>query len=463
MDYENGYDSVVVFRNSITWANKIGRYTGTTLPFGGAWTAIKGDALWFRQYSDPLLEGKGFKMQFIGIRPALSLDLGNDTTICYGDSVTFVPRLKGGYAPNFLYAWDHGPTSAQIKVAPLTARKYYLTVKDACTGKSVRDSISILVRSPLKVTQAKDTIVCMGRSVRLDAMASGGLISGYVYTWNNGLPSNKPQVVTPLATTTYRVVLTDGCTDKPDTALRTVHVKPALQVKITAGNTPVCIGKTVNLSASGSGGDTLGYKFNWSNGLGTGSSKTATLTDTAKYVVTLTDACTVTPAKDSVVLYTYPALKLTKSNDTTICRGTSVNISSTVSGGKGSGYTYTWTGGKTTSAITEKPSTASWFKVTGSDGCSPAVSDSVRINLFLPLSVNKIKDTTLCDGQNLPLNMTVSGGNPKNINIKWIPASVSGLTPVLNPAVGTTLYKGKRRYGSFQCNHASSTYGNHIC
>jgi gliding motility-associated-like protein len=112
-----------------------------------------------------------------------------------------------------------------------------------------------------------------------------------------------------------------------------------------------------------------------------------------------------------------------------------------VSGGKGSGYTYTWTGGKTTSAITEKPSTASWFKVTGSDGCSPAVSDSVRINLFLPLSVNKIKDTTLCDGQNLPLNMTVSGGNPKNINIKWIPASVSGLTPVLNPAVGTTLYK----------------------
>ncbi len=440
MDYENGFDSVVVFKNSISWANKIGRYTGTTLPFAGNWTAIKGDALWFRQYSDPLLEGKGFKMQFIGIRPALSLDLGNDTGICYGDSVNIKPVVKGGYAPNFLYAWGDGQVTGSIKVAPLSSRKYYLTVKDACTGKSVRDSIAITVRAPLKVKLGKDTIVCKGRSVKLDAIPSGGLSAVYSYNWNNGLPSLKTQTVTPLITTTYRVILNDGCTDKPDTAYRIIFVKPALQAKITAGATPVCIGKTVNLTAAGSGGDTAGYSYTWNNGLGTGSSKTITLTDTTKVILTLSDGCTIANSKDSVQLFTFPALRIQKHSDTNICRGTSVNLKTVLTGGKGSGYNYLWKGGQTTSNLAVTPVANGWYVVTGFDACSPSVKDSIQVTLHSPLSINRIKDTTLCSGQSLSLNMLVSGGRSSSLDIKWIPSSVSGLNPTLSPAPGVQKY-----------------------
>lgn len=441
LDYETGYDSVVLFRNNLGWANKIGRYTGNALPFGGAWQTVKADALWLRQYSDPLVEGKGFKIEFEGIRPAMKLNIGNDTVICYGDSLVLTPAVNGGYAPNFLYKWAHGPVTAAVTVRPTVSSTYYLNIKDACTGKSVNDSIYVQVRQPLSVSLGRDTIICKGRAVRLNALAGGGYSPGYVYTWNQGLSAAATHVVNPAVTTNYMVVLHDGCTDRPDTAWQTVYVKPALSVNITAGSTPVCIGKQVSLAAAGAGGDTAGYLFTWNNGLGTGASKSPAISDTMVYIVTLTDGCTVQPARDTVTLLTFPALRLITGNDTSICRGSQVQLRAWLSGGKGSGYTYNWTGGKSTAVITETPATAGWYKVAGSDGCSPGVADSIRVDLFAALSLSKVNDTTLCDGQTLPVNLTYSGGKPGAAVLTWTPGSISGTSPVLNPGVGVNNYQ----------------------
>jgi len=440
MDYENGYDSIVMFKNSINWSNKLGRFTGTTMPFGGTWQTFSGDAIWLRHYSDPMVEGKGFKIEFEGIRNPLTLTLGNDTTICMGDSLVLVPNVGGGYAADYRYSWSNGSSQSKLTVQPVALTQYWLTVKDACTRKQISDSIAVSVRPGLSVNLGKDTTICAGRSVTLKATATGGLSTAYAYTWNPAGASLPIRTVTPTSSTQYRVILSDGCSEIPDTAYQWVIVKPALDVKIAASDTLVCIGKSISLTASGSGGDTSKYNFAWSNGLGIGNTKNITLSDTGVYTVTLTDACTVVPAIAQVKLYTYPKLELSLNNDTLICRGSSVNLTALGKGGRGSNYSYTWTHGKSTAGIAETPATATWYKVAFSDACSPGVADSVYVTLMAPLDLSAVRDTILCDGQSLPVNLLHTGGKLTAHSINWIAGGVSGYSPVLSPSTGTQQY-----------------------
>jgi hypothetical protein len=54
LDYEVGFDSLVMYKNSVAGANRLGQFSGSTLPMAGAWNTISGNALWFIQYSDQL-------------------------------------------------------------------------------------------------------------------------------------------------------------------------------------------------------------------------------------------------------------------------------------------------------------------------------------------------------------------------------------------------------------------------
>jgi hypothetical protein len=89
---------------------------------------VKADALWFRQYTDPLVEGKGFKVEFLGIRKPLTVDAGKDTTICYGDSLILNPTASGGFIPDYRFYWKHGDSRANAVVKPTSKTKYYLTL-----------------------------------------------------------------------------------------------------------------------------------------------------------------------------------------------------------------------------------------------------------------------------------------------------------------------------------------------
>ena len=67
LDFEAGFDSVVVYKNRVSGANRLGQFSGAVLPFAGAWKVEKADRLIFIQYSDQMLEGKGFKVEYVGV------------------------------------------------------------------------------------------------------------------------------------------------------------------------------------------------------------------------------------------------------------------------------------------------------------------------------------------------------------------------------------------------------------
>ncbi|NBX65240.1 MAG: hypothetical protein EBT66_09905, partial [Bacteroidetes bacterium] len=324
LDYENGYDSVVVYKNSVVGANRLGRFTGNVLPFGGVWRAEKADRLIFIQYSDPMVEGKGFKVEYEGVFKPVVASLG------------------------------------------------------------------------------KDTVICSGRAVQLVAAAAGGRNTGYSYSWTGpGLAGGgNAKLVTPAATQQYSVAVWDGCAINPTTVSKTVYVKPPLAVKIVQSDTAVCIGQTMYLTAKATGGDTLGYTYQWSNGLGTSALANIVLTDTVQVSVTVSDGCSVLTAKDSMRLDTYLPLIMGVSNDTTVCIGQHVDLLATIYGGNrlhgGGAYTLSWSNGVKAGSINVFPSVTTKYYVEGSEGCSPNVLDSVLVTVRNPLYLSPVADTTLC-------------------------------------------------------------------
>lgn len=441
LDYEKGYDSVVLFKNNTLQINKIGSFTGNVLPYGGAWITVNANSLWLRQYSDPLVEGKGFKIEFISFRKPLTLDLGSDTLICAGDSVLLNPIINGGYAPDFLYQWSTGSNAYFLNAKPKYSSMFYLTLRDACTGKFVKDSVYITVRPKLDVRLNKDTTICLGNGVQLKAIPSGGLTANHTLKWDNGLGNGSSHNIKPSITATYRVILSDGCTVEPDTAQITIYVTPPLKVQISTPGNIFCIGKKITLTAKGSGGDTARYKYTWNQGLGNGSVKTVILTDTTKFSVTLTDLCSVLPSKDSLNLFTYPPLQIIMPKDTIICRGSIVNINPSIRGGLGSGYSFQWSSGENTKNISKSPIQPGFYKLTLNDACSPKIQDSIFIDLLNALKLSKQKDTTLCDGQTLTLNLSGSGGRNSSYVLNWNLPGINGFNPTINSNTGSVFYQ----------------------
>jgi hypothetical protein len=132
-------------------------------------------------------------------------------------------------------------------------------------------------------------------------------------------------------------------------------------------------------------------------------------------------------------------------------------LSASLSGGKGSGYTYSWANGKSTATITETPGAVQWYVITGADNCSPAVKDSVKIDLLPSLNLSKHPDTSLCDGQTLSVKLTSGGGKINAHNVSWNPGGQTGLNVVLNPsAVGITRYTAVLTDGCTKRNDTTS-------
>lgn len=423
LDYENGLDSLVVFHTLESQANKIGNFTGTTTPFAGAWKTVKSNVLVFRQYSDQNLEGKGFKFQYIAYRPKLTIDLGKDTTICVGDTVQFYPTIGGGNSSDLFVTGPAGTSPGNFKLGPITTTKYFFKVTDACTGLSAIDSVTIIVRPPIKVKLGKDTTVCQNRNVVLKPVVTGGKPSGYKYWWSHGpgYGLSTELVISP-DTVHYFVIVSDGCTKKPDTAYQTVNVLPPLDVVPTRLIADVCPGTNVTLTVSGTGGKPSGYVFMWDHGLGIGTSKTVSVTDTTAYYITLSDGCSVASDIDSIQV-TIPAhLKLENIPDTTLCSGQNLPINLVATGGRPSTHVIAWSN---PSIIGYTPTLnplegLTNYKVVLSDGCM-LTNDTLSFNIkkLPPISATWIvSNSKMCLGDSFDVNFTIKGGDSTKYD--WI-------------------------------------------
>ncbi len=222
-------------------------------------------------------------------KSTLNVDIGNDTTICQGDSIL----LDAGHT-GATFVWQDGSTDSTLWV--YQAGTYSVTVTEGfSTGEA---SIIVTINS---ATTCPDVTLCNGTFAYLSA--SGG--SSYLWSPATGLnnPNIQNPVASPIVTTTYTVTVTDdaGCEYTSDV---TVFVSPGINIDVIANDIEVCPHENVYITAQISGGVGPPYQL-FMDGSIISSPVIVSPDTTTIYHIYAYDACGST-TDTFVTIYTYP-------------------------------------------------------------------------------------------------------------------------------------------------------------
>lgn len=177
----------------------------------------------------------------ISTASSIPVNLGNDTTVCTGNTVTLDATTSGA-----TYLWQDNSTNATFNVT--AAGTYFVEVNvSGCTGS---DTVSVNYISNIPVDIGNDTSLCTGQSLLLDATTPGA-----TYLWQDN-SANATFNVTQSGT--YFVnVNASGCTGSD-----TVDITFNASVQVNLGNdTLLCSGNSVLLDAT-----TAGATYLWNTG-----------------------------------------------------------------------------------------------------------------------------------------------------------------------------------------------------
>jgi gliding motility-associated-like protein len=293
-----------------------------------------------------------------------------------------------GGTPGYSYVWNPGNINS-ASAQGLTPGPYTLLVTDAqgCSV-TVNDFVNNqpgVVAAVSNVTQPLCDASCTGSATGIASAGNGP----YTYQWSNATTNQTANGLCP-ATYTLTVTDADGCSD---TAAVVIQGPPPVLVAVV---TPpaVCVGQSVTLSASASGG-TPGYNYTWSSG-----SPNVSPTATTTYTVTATDSYGCASAPATITVSVHPPLSVLTNTVSPVCSNSPVVLSASASGGDGAPYTYTWTPGNFTgNAVQVQPSSTTVYTVTVSDGCtSPNGIATVTVTtISLPVVSFISDDTALCE------------------------------------------------------------------
>lgn len=266
--------------------------------------------------------------------------------------------VSGGVSP-YKYSWNNGGTTATVD--SLAAGVYIITVTDSknCSsflavtvGDTNGPSLSIT-----SVTQNK----CYGQTNGAVSVTASGGKSPYRYTWSTGATTTS---ISNLPAGPYQITVTDatGCSD-----VKTVNITAPNAINLST-NTVLAACKLSDGSASVTAtGGTSPYTYNWSTG-----ATTTSIANVAAGVYTVTvidnNGCK-DSAQASVSNAAGPVVTVASIfNDSCTAAGNSGAIVISDSGGT-KPYTYSWSNGATTSAISTLAAGSYAVTVTDAAGC----------------------------------------------------------------------------------------------
>ncbi|MFT3946215.1 MAG: PKD domain-containing protein [Agriterribacter sp.] len=283
---------------------------------------------------------------------SFTVNLGNDTTICSGSSIT----LDAGNA-GATYTWSNGQTGQSISVAE--SGTYAVEVNNGLC--KARDTIQVTVSGTLNINLGNDTTVCPGNSLVLDAGYAGA-----TYAWSanaNYSTLQNPTVWPTDPENVYTVTVTQGACSGTGTIK--VYVNSTLPVNL-GNDTTICSGSFITLDAGYPGATYL-----WSDGQ---SSQTNTVNGSlGVYKVTVDlNGCT---GEGSInISLINPPAPVNLGEDINVCFGNSIMLDA----GEYAGLTYLWSTGETTRTITV--SSSGTYSVTVA-GCGAPVTDEINVTM----------------------------------------------------------------------------------
>ncbi|MNJ86162.1 hypothetical protein D3C87_36490 [compost metagenome] len=200
----------------------------------------------------------------ITISPAIAVNIGNDTTLCSGESLHL--SIIGNYSS---IAWNDGSNSANYTIS--TSGNYWVTVTSGVCFAS--DTINVNFYPEIEVSLGSDTSICNGTTINLSAEETVGS-----YSWSTGETSPTIAVDSPGS---YSVEVTaGGCTNSD---VITVSWLPSIEIGLLS-DTLLCSNKVNVLSINSE------YEVTWNSNLA-GNSYTVPESHPSSIIYEVTDAC----------------------------------------------------------------------------------------------------------------------------------------------------------------------------
>ncbi|MFD1551622.1 hypothetical protein DNU06_03040 [Putridiphycobacter roseus] len=296
--------------------------------------------------------------------------LGNDTTLCQGDSILLDASLIVG-----TYLWQDGSSdSVQWVNQP---GNYYVTVTKNC--EVYTDTIQVDYFPLVTVDFGVDTTLCGNETLNLDATFINAN-----YAWQDG--SNAPTFNVNSAGWHWVVVEANGCFGG-DSIL--ISYLPAADVNL-GPDTSACLGTNILLNAN-----TGATSYLWNNG---STNTTLNVNQSGVYFVETAGYCGSSYDTIQVNFIAAPIVNL--GNDTLLCANETYLINApNINGATG----YLWQDGSTGASFLANQ-TGNYSLAVSIDGCTGVGSIQVNYSsLFLDLGPT---DTTLCFPATLNLDLT---------------------------------------------------------
>jgi hypothetical protein len=337
--------------------------------------------------------------------PVATITAGGPTTFCQGGSVTLTSSTGAAYL------WNTGATTQSISATSSGNYSVRVTGSNGCSATSAQTTVTVNALPVASISANGPLNFNQGGSVVLTASA------GSSYLWSPGNQTTQSITVTTSGTFTVRVTNSNGCSATSSPVTVTVNSGASYAI-MPSGPTTFCQGGSVTLSLPS------GTSYLWSTGATT---QSIVVTTSGTYSATVYSGSNGVPAGPiTVTVNPLPTATISPSGSTTICSGSSVQLTSS------SGQAYLWTpGGQTTQSINVSTAGSYTVRVTNSYGCS-ATSAATVVSVIS------------CSSCPIPTGLYTSNITSSYAQLNWTPLSgVSNFqVKIINVASGYTYTSG---------------------
>jgi len=369
----------------------------------------------------------------VTVKPEINTFIAGPTSLCLGDSAILSAPLSASYL------WSTGDTVQVIKVGPIDTTVYTLITTDFDGCPTTPTTLTIEVIPPIQTEITGIDTICLGDSTLLTSSPAT------TYLWSTGATTQSIWVK-PTSTSNYWVNTThSGCQGLSDTI--TVVVNPVPTSQIQKSKLVACQNEVVTINYVGNASPVATFDWSVTNGTILTSNPrndtiTVTFDSTGTQFIYLTINDKGCMVKDTQQIFINPTPIITAGPDTTICKGTSIySLKGQILAGANCQYFWSPSYGlDNPNALNPNAfpdNTTTYFFYSICSGCTSAV-DSVTVTVN-PRPVVQILNpiVTICSGDTIQFNTSVSDGTPPFI-YQWIPSTGLSSSTSPNPLVFAT-------------------------
>jgi PKD repeat protein len=351
--------------------------------------------------------------------PTASISTVNSTAFCAGGTATLFANTGTGLTHQWQLNGNdiNGAVSSSYAASATGVYTCKVTLNGNCF--SISNPISILVNTlpAAAISPVGPVDICPGSTLQLHANTGNGL--SYAWYWNGFYTGNTSSTYDATIAGSYSVVVTNtnNCANSSNSV--TINMLSAPSPVINAiGNTTICPGNSVVLSANSGSGITHQWNLN-GQAIANATGPNYTASASGDYSVTEigSNTCSSTSSATTVTVLTGPAASISNSTPLTFCEGGSVNL--VANSGTGLSYQWYFNGNIITTAIAQNYNATQSgnysVQVTLNGNCS-ATSSAVLVTVNPnPVAViTPSGPTTFCSGNSITLL-----ANSGNYNYNW--------------------------------------------